>query len=347
MSTQVQTDLTPGRRKSSMVAGALATAFLTGISLIGSQAPAFADDGQPAKVADGTYESDQAVLDAMGKTDPVNPSESSMGYPAGLDKDKDGNVKAVTLADVKDKYDPEQAVKDAQAAATQYAADTKHSAPLRKSAKHLAEGWADPGSESQTKKPNGTEVRQNTKDGTLSGGLTAERYCNMSNKDPQSGSFGQAAPCMFVGKVDEKYPQRGASDGLTGEGKLTYKVTASVADEKSTTEGWEVGGKITPSISGNGASTGAEASFTYSYSSTSTTKVQSTRETDVEINVPQGKKGYLEGRANGATYTGYIVVRDLDTSTNQEHLIAIPARAYVQAPGSSSPVTWVKRLKGA
>lgn len=55
----------------------------------------------------------------------------------------------------------------------------------------------------------------------------------------------------------------------------------------------------------------------------------------------------LEGRANGATYTGYLVVRDLDTSNNQEHLVAIPARAYVQAPGSISPVTWVRRLEDA
>ncbi|GGX35689.1 hypothetical protein [Streptomyces noursei] len=146
---------------------------------------------------------------------------------------------------------------------------------------------------------------------------------------------------MFVGKLDEKYPQRGASDGLTGEGKHTYKVTASVADEKSTTEGGEVGGKITPSISGGNGSVGGEAGFTYGYSTTSTTKVQSTRETDVEIDVPQGKKGYLEGRANGATYTGYIVVRDLDTGNNQEHLIAIPAKVFIQAAGSSSPVTWV------
>ncbi|AJT65987.1 hypothetical protein T261_4333 [Streptomyces lydicus] len=340
MSTQLQTELTPGRRKSSLVAGALATALLTGISLIGTQAPAFADDGQPAKVADGTYESDQDVLAAMEKTDPVNSAESSMGYPAGVDKDKDGNVKAFTLADVQGKYDPEQAVKDAQAAATQYAADEKHSAPLRESAKHLADGWSD------ATKPSGTEIRQNTKDSTLSGGQSAEQYCNMTNKDPQSPYYGQAAPCMFVGKVDEKYPQRGASDGLTGEGKLTYKVTASVADEQSTTEGWQVGGKITPTISGDGASAGGEASFTYSYSSTSTTKVQNTRESDVEINVPQGKKGYLEGRANGATYTGYIVVRDLDSS-NQEHIVAIPARVFIQAPGSSSSVTWVKRLTGA
>ncbi|TJZ54417.1 hypothetical protein FCH28_14900 [Streptomyces piniterrae] len=335
MSTQLQTEPTLGRRKSSVMAGALATAFLTGISLIGSQSPAFADDGQPAKVADGTYESDQDVLAAMEKTDPVNSSESSMGYPAGVDKDK-----AFTLADVQSKYDPEQAVKDAQAAATQYAADEKHSAPLRESAKHLVDGWAD------ATKPSGTDIRQNTKDSQLSGGQSAEQYCNMTNTDSQSPYYGQAAPCMFVGKVDEKYPQRGASDGLTGEGKLTYKVTASVADEQSTTEGWQVGGKITPTISGDGGSGAAEASFTYSYSSTSTTKVQNTRESDVEINVPAGKKGILEGRANGATYTGYIVVRDLDSS-NQEHVVAIPARVFIQAPGSSSAVTWVKRLTPA
>lgn len=123
--------------------------------------------------------------------------------------------------------------------------------------------------------------------------------CNMTNPESQSPSFGQAAPCTFVGKLAEKYPQRGASDGLPGEGKLTYKVTASVADEKSTTAGWQVGGKITPSISGDGGSVIGGASFTYSYSSTFTTKVQTTRESNIEINVPKGKKGYLEGRATG------------------------------------------------
>lgn len=35
----------------------------------------------------------------------------------------------------------------------------------------------------------------------------------------------------------------------------------------------------------------------------------------VEINVPRDKKGYLEGRANGAYHTGYLVLRDI----NSEH----------------------------
>ncbi len=74
--------------------------------------------------------------------------------------------------------------------------------------------------------------------------------------------------------------------------------------------------------------------------------MQNTLETAVEINVPQGKKGYLEGRANGAYYVGYIVLRDIDSS-NREHLVAIPARVYVQSPKTTSPVTWFKRLTPA
>ncbi|MFD9209084.1 hypothetical protein ACFVZM_22735 [Streptomyces sioyaensis] len=335
------------RRKSSVVAAALATAFLTSMSLIGGQTPAFADDAP-------TYASDQEVTNAMATTDPVNSWESSWGYPTGLEQDSQGNVKVINSEDARSAYaskkddgtyetaqeSAEHAVKDAQGQAKSYADDASHDSALRESAQHLVDGW------SGTTKPAGTELRQNTNDDELTGGQHAKDYCNMTSQDSQS-SAGQAPPCMFVGYVTEKYPQRGASQGIMGEGKLTYKVSASVADEQSTTNGWQAGGKVTPKIVDDGGGTEGELNFTYSRSTTSTTKVQSTQESDIEINVPQGKKGYLEGRANGATYTGYLVVRYIDTSNQQEHLVAIPARAYVQAPGSSSPVTWVKRLEDA
>ncbi|MFF7726690.1 hypothetical protein [Streptomyces sp. NPDC008001] len=176
--------------------------------------------------------------------------------------------------------------------------------------------------------------------------MNAEQYCGMVSKDPKHPAYGQTAPCVFVGKLDEKYPVRGASDGIAGEGKLTCKVSASVTDEKSETEGWQAGGKISPKVSGDGAEAGAEASFTYSYSSTSVKRVQNTLETAVEISVPKDEKGYLEGRANGAFYTGYIVLRDID-GNNQEHIAAIPARVYVQSSGTTSPATWFKRLTPA
>ncbi|WP_039629563.1 hypothetical protein [Streptomyces sp. 769] len=324
------------------MAGAIATALLTGISLIGAT-PALAEDGQQPSVDNQTYETDQAVLTAMEKWAPLNSAESVMGYPKGLDRDKAGNVKAVTLADVKKTYAPEQAITDAKNAAQQYAGNDKNAEPLRESARKLADGWPD-GSKSAS-----SDIRQNTKDDVVpSGGQTAEQYCGMVNKDPQHPAYGQTAPCVFVGKLDEKYPVRAGTGGLAGEGKLTYKVEASVTDEKSTTEGWSAGGKITPKLgSGDkGGEVGGEASFAYSYTATSLNRVTDTLATSVEINVPKDRKGYLEGRANGAYYTGYIVLRDID-GNHQETVVAIPARVYVQAPNTTSPITWFKRLTPA
>ncbi|WP_128502328.1 hypothetical protein [Streptomyces inhibens] len=341
MSKTPRTNPAQGRRSGSLVAAALATTFLTGVSLIGSPTAAHAEDG-PSGVDTYTYEADQDVLKAMEKWAPVNSSESVMGYPKGLDKDKDGNVKAVTLADAKKTYDPDQAITDAKNAAQQYAANDKNPEPLRESARKLTDGWP------EGAKPTTNDIRQNTKDDVVpSGGQTAEQYCGMVNKDPKHPAYGQTAPCVFVGKLDEKYPVRGASDAMAGEGKLTYKVSASVTDEKSVTEGWSAGGKITPKIiSKDAAEVGAEASFTYSYASTSLNRVQNTLETAAEISVPKDKRGYLEGRANGAYYTGYLVLRDID-SNNQEAVVAVPARVYVQAPDTTTPVTWFKRLTPA
>ncbi|MEU0663403.1 hypothetical protein [Streptomyces lavendulocolor] len=317
------------------------TSFLTGISLIGSSTPALASDGQPADVGRYTYEQDREVLAAMAKWAPVNSSETVMGYPKGLERDKEGSVKAVTLEDVRDKLNPVEAIVQARNAARQYAQDAKNPAALRYSARHLSDGWPN------STPPSGYEIRRNTKDDALPSApeMTAEQYCGMVNTNPNHWAYGQTAPCVFVGTLDEKYPVRGVSDGVTGESKLTYKVSATVWNEESVTKGWSAGGKITPKI-GDGSAGGeisGEASFTYSYAVTSATKLVNTQETAVEVNVPQGKKGYLEGRANGAYYTGYIVLRDIDTN-QKEHMVAIPARAYVQAPTSSSAVTWFKRL---
>ncbi|MFJ3176769.1 hypothetical protein ACIPJK_39625 [Streptomyces roseus] len=325
-----------------MMVAALITASLTGAALLGSPVPAQADTGPGAAIIDQTYENDADVFQTMNKWTPLNDSESVMGYPKGLDRDRSGNIKAAALADVRRTYDPEQAISDAEKAARQYAGDERNPEALRVSALRLAEGWPEG--------PGGSihDIRRNTKDDTLpSTPLSAEEYCGMANNDPGHPAYGQTAPCVFVGKLDEKYPVRGASDAITGEGKLTYKISASVTDEKSVTEGWSAGGKIAPKlISKDQADIGAEASFSYSYTSTSVSRVQNTLETAVEINVPKDKRGYLEGRANGAYYTGYLVLRDIDGS-NQETTVAIPARVYVQAPHSSTPITWFKRLSSS
>ncbi|MFB7175993.1 hypothetical protein ACFCYM_35090 [Streptomyces sp. NPDC056254] len=322
-----------------MMVIAFLTASLTGTALLGTPNTAQADNGPGTAISDRTYESDADVFETMGKWTPLRGSESVMGYPRGLDRDRSGSINAVALADVRRTYDPEQAIRDAENAALRYAGDKRNPEALRASARKLVDGWPE-GSRSASH-----DIRQNTKDDTLpSAALSAEEYCGMVNSDPAHPAYGQTAPCVFVGKLDEKYPVRGASDAMAGEGKLTYKISASVTDERSVTEGWSAGGKIAPKlISKDQADIGAEASFSYSYTSTSVSRVQNTLETAAEITVPKNKRGYLEGRANGAYYTGYVVLRDIDGS-NQESIVAIPARVYIQAPHSSTPLTWFKRL---
>ncbi|MFH0518536.1 hypothetical protein ACHBTE_15320 [Streptomyces sp. M41] len=330
-----------GRGDGRTVTAVVVTALLSCVSLIGSAIPASAD-GQRAVVVDDMYETNADVYAAMETWTPLNTAESVMGYPKGLDRDASGGVKAVHLADVSKTYDPEQAIRDAMNAAQQYAVDVRNPEHLRVSAQRLVDGW--PGGTKHSQH----DIRRHTKDDIVpSGGQTAEQYCGMTNTDANHPAYGQTAPCVFVGKLDERYPVRGASVAMAGQGELTYKVAAAVTDEKSVTEGWSAGGAITPKlISKDQAEIGAEASFTYSYASTSVTRLQSTLETSVKINVPPGKRGYLEGRANGAYYTGYIVLRDIDAD-NHEATAAIPARVYVQAPFTTTPVTWFKRLTSA
>lgn len=313
---------------------AATTAFLAGASVLGSQSPAFADE-KPA-VPDGIYETDDQVMADLAKWTPVKDSESVMGLPTGLD-DKQVNLSDVQGGQVN--YDPDQAIKDAQAAAKTFAEDPNTKEPARESAKRLYEPV------SGLKESANHTASVFTGKGAYKDEWTKEnldQLCNRQNHD--SSRVGQKPPCAFVGKLTEKYPVRGsAGDGLAGGGKLTYKISSSVADEKSETEGWSIGGKITPKIGDGKSEIPVEASFAYSYAATSTKKLQSTLETDVEINVPDGKKkGWLEPRGNGAYYTGYIVYRQ--NNDTEQRMVAVPARVYVQARDTTSPITWFKRV---
>ncbi|UKY50319.1 hypothetical protein [Streptomyces inhibens] len=59
--------------------------------------------------------------------------------------------------------------------------------------------------------------------------------------------------------------------------------------------------------------------------------------------------GWVEGRANGGRYIGYIgyIVYKLDFSdgngARKQKMVLIPARVLIQAPGNSVPTTFVKR----
>ncbi|QIK05380.1 hypothetical protein G7Z12_04305 [Streptomyces sp. ID38640] len=364
MPTTLRTGSARGRRQRSVVAGFLATAALTSLALAGSPTPAHAADDPKAGVDEKTYEKDEDVIAKMKEWAPVNGSESVMGYPKGLERDKDGKVKPVSYEDVKRIYDANTAVEDAKKAAKAYADNQQNPSDARRVATALAEG----NPEAKTKAENSAEIKNNTtddktvksKDARLDG-RPAEAYCGGRLDIPGLENPPPAGACAFVGKLDDRpdstYPQRGATDGVAGGGKIQYKVQGQTTDESSKTEGWSVGGKFTPKITftpggdkgGAGGEAGGEVSFTYSYSSTSLKRVTNTTEQTVETDVPSGKKGYMEGRGNGAYYLGYIVVRAVDAdydmgTTRGERMIAIPARVYVQSSGTTSPVTWFKRL---
>ncbi|MCF3175973.1 hypothetical protein IPZ61_21980 [Streptomyces sioyaensis] len=363
MTTKWCTSAAQGRR-GGLMAGALATAVLTSLTLIGS-APAQAADDPPEQesVPTKTYEKNKDVLADLKKWAPVKDEESVMGYPTGLDRDKDGKIKSVSYEDVKRIYPADTAVADAKKAAQAYADNPENPSEARRVATALVEG--DP--HATNKADNSAAIKNSTTDDKTSrskdvrlDGRPAEAYCGGRFDSPGLDNPLPAGACAFVGKLDDRegstYPTRAVTDGIAGGGKIEYKVEGQVTDEKSKTEGWSVGGKLTPKITvtpengGKGGEIGGEISYTYSYSSTSLHRVANTSGQTVEINVPDDKKGFMEGRGNGAYYLGYIVVRALDadydegTSGKSEHMYLIPARVYVQSTETTSPVTWFKRL---
>ncbi|MFF7232631.1 hypothetical protein [Streptomyces sioyaensis] len=286
-----------------------------------------------------------------------------MGYPKGLDRDKDGKVKAVSYEDVKRIYDAATAVEDAKKAAKAYSDNPQNPSDARRVATALVEG----NTHAKNRADDSAEIKNSTTDDKTvkskdlrRDGRPAEAYCGGQFDSPGLENPLPAGACAFVGNLDDRegstYPQRAATDDIAGGGKIQYKVQGQVTDEQSKTEGWSVGGKLTPKITltpengGKGGEVGGEISYTYSYSSTSLKRVTSTSEQTVETDVPDGKKGFMEGRGNGAYYLGYIVVRALDadddegTSGKGERMILIPARVYVQSAETTSPVTWFKRL---
>ena len=352
-----------GRARSATV---LAAAALVAAPLMGTASPAAAADEQkPIKDKETIYSSEADIIAKMAGTAekkgwaPVADSESVMGYPKGLDRDKDGKVMPVYKDDVQAQYDATQAVVDAKAAAKKYYEDKiNNPQPLRETAKLLADSTlTDP------------EVRGDTNDDALFGrggpelgAEHTEMYCAGKHAPAPGGRVDQNAakanPCVFVGKLDKKdgskYPKVGGSSGMAGGGEKTYTVAGETTEEKSSTEGWAVGGKFTPKVAltpagdkgGAGGELGAEASFTYSYSSTTTNKVSTKQQDETKVTFPSDKKGSLQGRRDGAYYVGYIVVRKTNAlpedNIGQEHLIAIPARVYVQSPQSSTSVTYFK-----
>ncbi|MBM4796519.1 hypothetical protein HXP44_31930 [Streptomyces sioyaensis] len=328
---------------------------------MGTASPAAAADEQKPIDNAKIYSSEDEITARMAGTDgqkgwaPVADSESVMGYPKGIDRDKDNKVKPVYRDDVQTQYDPKQAVVDAKAAARKFAEDTtNHPAPLREVAKQLADSTlTDP---FVTKDTNDDKLFAKGTEGP------AEDYCagkmpKYAGEPPQNDA--KANPCVFVGKLDKKagskYPKVDGGSGIAGGGKKTYSVEIQSTEEDSTTSGWSAGGKLTTKVTSTpaGDKGGAtpelsgEASFTYSYSSTTTNKVMTSQKDQTEVEFPSDKKGSLQGRRDGAYYIGWIIARKvnhkiLDDNAGQEQLVAIPARVYVQSPQSSTSVTYFK-----
>ncbi|KOU07338.1 hypothetical protein ADK86_04680 [Streptomyces sp. NRRL F-5755] len=328
----------------------LAAALLVAAPLVGSASPAVAADDQKPIDNKKIYTSEADITADLERWAPVEPKESVMGYPKGV-QDGKGNTTSVEQRDVQPKYDSKEAVADAKAAAQKYVDD-----PNTKNDKGYLKDAAMQLVKTSITEP---EVRQNThdddiwKDGRKN---PAPNYC--AGKTPGGGTLNTAgvSPCMFVGKLDtapeSKYPKTGGGGALAGGGKKTFKTSHQITDEKSEVAGWSVGGKVagkitsSPEKGGIGGEAGPEFNFAYSYSSTSTKRNTLQSDDTTEADFPSDVKGSLQGRRDGAYYVGYILAYGhgdpTSSAKDKERLIAIPARVYVQSPKSSTPLTYFK-----
>ncbi|MGD3108637.1 hypothetical protein [Streptomyces sp. YGL11-2] len=310
-----------GRRKSALTAAALATTMLTGISLVGSSTPAHAEAGNTY------FKTEQEVINFLGQSAPLNQKEAVKGYPVnGLDSQQ------VKLDDVEKVYPHDQALKDvpsklgsgfalAQSAPTEGGPSITTEGPdIRKSSSDDKEPWLS--------------------------NWDAKSMCGQPSHHPD----GKPMPCGFVGVLDTKYPTMQTSAAVMGKAQFSYKTQATVGQDTSQTSGWSVGGKVsseltTPGGPGGGKG-GTELNFTYSESTTTTNKWTTMTEQNNTYDVPDGVSGWVEGRANGGRYLGYIVYK-LDfvdgSGKEKQKLVLIPARVLIQAPGNAVPMTFVKR----
>ncbi|MGW7555575.1 hypothetical protein, partial [Streptomyces rimosus] len=149
--------------------------------------------------------------------------------------------------------------------------------------------------------------------------------------------------CGFVGKLDTKYPILQTSTKTTGKAKLTFVAQATVTKQEKTADRHKGGGKLTFSLMPEGKGGALEANYEYNQSTETTNEWKSMVEKRREIDIPDKETGWVEGRANGGWYTGYIVYKVENTGAKSEKIGLIPARVLIQAPTDSVPITWVKR----
>ncbi|MYT28119.1 MULTISPECIES: hypothetical protein [unclassified Streptomyces] len=314
MSTLCTTPARRGPRKGSLVAGALATAFLTGISLIGSPTQAHAEDGNTF------LRTEQDVINFLNQSqNRLNQSEAIKGYPAqGQDSQE------VKLADVEKVYPHDQALADVPSqlgSGFNLASGVTTEGPdIRSSSSSDKEPWLD--------------------------NWDAKSMCGQPSHNPG----GEPMPCGFVGRLETPYPRMQSSDAQMGKQDFSYKTSAMVGQDTSKTQGWSIGGNVTSHlditagpVSGG---TGREINFSYSQSTTTTNKWTNTVDQDRKVSIPDGVLGRIESRANAGEYLGYIVYKLDFTNGNGERkqkMVLIPARVMIQAPGSATPLSWIKR----
>lgn len=335
-------------------AAVLAATMAVAVPLVGTAPPAMAaDDAKEATVDPALYSSEDEIIQAMEKGKdgehkawaPIEQSESVMGFPRGIVKGND----AVELDHVKKVYDPKTAVADAKAAAKEYTQDTKNSKASRDLAQEVVDSKFDT-----------PEELQNVESPLDGPGTTVEEHCVQGKSRFFDGKQPKTSPnsCFFVGKVDEKgkYPKGNVGADLIGGGEQSVTTEGQATHEDSTTEGWKVGGKFASKLSvappgdkgGTGGDAGVEVNFEYSYSTTATNRVTDIKKNTTTVKFPDGKaKNSLQERRNGAYYLGYIIIPRKETKPEHgkegyEHLVAVPARVYVQSRHTDSPVTYLK-----
>ncbi|KIZ17002.1 hypothetical protein [Streptomyces natalensis] len=303
----------PPRRRARRAVVLAASALIAAPLLAGAATPAMAEDGNTY------FTTEQQVLDFLNQSAPLNQKEAVKGYPAsGQDSQE------VKLDDVEKVYPHDQALKDVP--------------------DKLGSAFNLP----PTIPTEGPDIRNSSRDDKepwLSN-WDAKSMCGQPSHNPG----GEQQPCGFVGVLDKAYPVMQTSASVMGKAQFSYKTQATVGQDTSQTSGWSVGGKVsseltTPGGPGGGKA-GSELNFTYSESTTTTNKWTTMTEQTNTYDVPDGVSGRVEGRANGGWYIGYNVYKldftDGDGNRKQK-MVLIPARVLIQAPGNSSPLTYVKR----
>ncbi|GGX09847.1 hypothetical protein [Streptomyces noursei] len=299
-----------GRRAAVLAASA---ALIATPMLAGATTPAMAEDGNTY------FKTEQEVYNFINKSAPLYHQEAIKGYPvSGQDSQK------IKLQDVEKVYPHAQALKDVPTA--------------------LGTRFNLPGS-IPTEGPDIRTSSSDDKEPWLSS-QDAKSMCGQ----PSQKKDGEPMPCGFVGVLDKAYPKMLGSSAVMGKAQFDYTTQATVGQDTSQTSGWSVGGKVsseltTPGGPGGGKA-GSELNFTYSESTTTTNKWTTMTQQTNKYDVPNGISGWVEGRANGGWYLGYIVYK-LDFAdgkgNEKQKMVLIPARVLIQAPGNSVPMTFVKR----